>query len=81
MSDTLRDRMRERFTPNGRGDREPNEMIGRLQSQINDLRERVTGVRKARRQAFIAGIILGFLVGLGLGYYIHMQLTGPNRTK
>lgn len=50
------------------------ELTARLQSQVNDLLERVTGVREIKRQYLTLGLTVGVLVGLVLGVLIGMLM-------
>lgn len=57
-----------------RGDNDLQDLTGRIQNQVNELVERVTGVREARRQALSTGLAIGVIIGLLVGIAIGIAL-------
>lgn len=67
------DRKRSR-PPMSRPDLRDSELASRLQAQVNDLVERVTGMRQVKRQYLTLGLTVGVMVGLVLGVLIGMLM-------
>jgi len=67
------ERIRERIRHVGtNGDRDLNDLTHRLQHQVNELVERVTGIRQVKRQYLTLGLTVGVLIGVVLGVLIGM---------
>lgn len=47
-----------------------NEITNRLQAQVNDLVERVTGMRQVKRQYLMIGLTIGMTIGMTLGVLV-----------
>jgi tetrahydromethanopterin S-methyltransferase subunit G len=71
-SKNMQDRLRERIktNSNGRGERDLNDITQRLQHQVNELVERVTGMRQVKRQYFTLGLTVGVMAGMIVGLLI-----------
>jgi tetrahydromethanopterin S-methyltransferase subunit G len=65
----------------GIADRDTNDIQSRLQHQINDLVERVTGIRQIKRQYLALGLSIGVLMGIVLGIIIGIAVGGLQDDK
>jgi tetrahydromethanopterin S-methyltransferase subunit G len=76
----VQDKLRERLKSNGSGrnERDLNDITQRLQHQVNELVERVTGIRQVKRQYFTLGLTVGAMAGLLIGLLVG---TMNNATK
>ncbi len=61
-----------------RAEHDIQDLTGRIQSQVNELVDRVTGVREARRQALTTGLAIGALLGVFIGVAIGIALNELN---
>jgi tetrahydromethanopterin S-methyltransferase subunit G len=59
-------------------DRDINDITQRLQHQVNELVERVTGIRQIKRQYLALGLTAGLLVGMVLGILLGMLAQSVN---
>jgi tetrahydromethanopterin S-methyltransferase subunit G len=57
-----------------RTERDLGELTTRLQHQVNELVERVTGIRQVKRQYLTLGLSVGVLIGVVLGVLIGMLM-------
>lgn len=67
-------RDRQRNGRNAGSDRDLSELTTRLQHQVNELVERVTGIRQIKRQYLTIGLTIGVLVGIVVGIFIGMLM-------
>ncbi|MFZ4813057.1 MAG: hypothetical protein ACOYL5_00880 [Phototrophicaceae bacterium] len=67
-------RTRDRSRQPNRPERELGEITTRLQHQVNELVERVTGVRQVRRQYLTIGLTVGILTGVVVGIFLGMVI-------
>lgn len=79
---TAQARLRERLKSNGggRGERDLNDITQRLQHQVNELVERVTGIRQVKRQYFTLGLTVGVMAGMILGLLIGTMVSSMNES-
>lgn len=70
----FQERIREQLKSSRNGDRDLSEITNRLQNQVNELVERVTGVRQVKRRYFMGGLTIGVLVGIMVGTFIGMLI-------
>jgi tetrahydromethanopterin S-methyltransferase subunit G len=71
IREKLRDRTR---SQSPRTERDLGELTTRLQHQVNELVERVTGIRQVKRQYLTLGLSVGVLIGVVLGVLIGMLM-------
>lgn len=76
----VQDRLRDRLKANGgvRGERDLNDITQRLQNQVNELVERVTGIRQVKRQYFTLGLTVGVMAGLLFGLLVGIMVNSMN---
>ena len=64
-----------------RAEHEIDDLGDRIQHQVNELIDRVTGAREARRQSLSMGLSVGVLVGVIVGIAIGIAMHDDNKTE
>ena len=63
----IKEQLRERLKNGHRQERDIGEITSRLQQQVNELVDRVTGIKQVKRQYLTLGLLIGMLVGIITG--------------
>ena len=66
----IKEQLRDRLKNGQRQERDLGEITNRLQHQVNELVERVTGIRQVKRQYLTMGLLIGLLIGMIVGIVI-----------
>lgn len=74
----VQDRVKKRYN---KAEDEVGDIGQRLQHQVNELIDRLTGVRKIRRQYLSMGLSAGVLVGVIVGIAIGIAMSDEDKGK